>query len=98
LADANLARANLADANLAGAKIKSVIAIITRIFGGYTFHAYDTDQGVRIVAGCRNLSPAEYRAHVAKEYPDTPKAAETLAILDFIDARADAVLAVEAAA
>jgi hypothetical protein len=33
---------------------------------------------------------ADYRQHVADAYPDTPKAVETLVILDFIQARADA--------
>ena len=37
------------------------------------------------------MSAEEYRAHIANEYPDTPKAEETLAILDFIEARFKAV-------
>lgn len=45
------------------------------------------DKGDIIKAGCRFMSVDEYRAHVAKEYPGTTKAAETLAILDFIEAR-----------
>ena len=36
----------------------------------------------------RWLTPAEYRAHVADQYPDTPKAKETLAIIEFIERRA----------
>ena len=88
---ARLVGANLDDANLVGAKIKALIAVVTRINGGYTFHAYDTDQGVRIVAGCRNFSPAEYRDHVAREYPGTKKGVETLAIIAFVEERAAAL-------
>jgi hypothetical protein len=40
------------------------------------------------MAGCRWFTDAEFRAHVAVEYPDTPKAVETLAILDYIATRA----------
>ena len=91
LVGARLDGARLDGANLDGAKIKSVLAIVTRIHGGYVFHAFDTDQGVRIVAGCRNFSPAEYRDHVACEYPGTKKAAETLAIIAYVEARAVAM-------
>ena len=34
------------------------------------------------------MSPADYRLHVARAYPGTDKAEETLAILDYIDSRA----------
>ena len=37
----------------------------------------------KIVAGCRFMPIDAYAAHVAKEYPDTPKARETLRILDY---------------
>jgi len=67
------------------------MAIITRVCGDYTFAAFDTDKGVLISAGCRLLSPADYRAHVAQKYPDTEKAAETLAIIAYIEARAAAL-------
>ena len=33
------------------------------------------------------MSVEEYRAHVAEKYPGTSKAKETIAILDFIEAR-----------
>ena len=39
------------------------------------------------MAGCRWFSPAEYRAHIAAEYPGTDKAAETGRILDLIEGR-----------
>jgi len=53
--------------------------------------------GYKIKAGCRWFSDAEYRDHVAADYPDTEKAEETLAILDFIEARAEAMGISEAA-
>jgi hypothetical protein len=42
---------------------------------------------VKILAGCRWFSPAEFRDHVSEAYPDTDKATETLHILDFIEVR-----------
>jgi uncharacterized protein YjbI with pentapeptide repeats len=87
LSGTNLRDVNLSGANLSGAKIISVIARATRI-DGYEFIAFRTDKGIIIRAGCRTMSPTEYRSHVAKEYPDGDKASETLAILDYIEARA----------
>ena len=86
LAGANLAHANLAGAYLAGAKVIRKVAQIRRD-DGYEFIAFALDDGRLFVrAGCRSMTVEAFRAHVAKEYPDTPKAIETLAILDFIDA------------
>ena len=92
LARANLGGANLDGANLAGAKLDGakVIRKVAQIRrdDGYEFIAFALDDGRLFVrAGCRSMTTADFRAHVAKEYPDTPKAIETLAILDFIDAR-----------
>ena len=90
LAGANLARANLARANFAGAKIGTdtidrVIAIAHRL-DGYAFAAFKLDTGaVKIKAGCRYFTPAEFREHVAQSYPDTPKAVETLSIIEHIE-------------
>jgi len=39
----------------------------------------------KIVAGCRFLTIVDYAAHVQCKYPDTPKARETLRILDYFD-------------
>ena len=89
-----LTRANLAGANLAGALIKDEVvarlfASVQRLEDPYTFHAFELEVGgVKIMAGCRWFTLSEFTDHVAVEYPDTPKAAETLAILDFIAARA----------
>lgn len=87
LSGAHLRGAILRDADLRGAKIIRVIARATRL-DGYEFIAFDTDKGIIIRAGCRTMSPDGYRNHVAREYPDTDKAEETLAILDYIEARA----------
>jgi hypothetical protein len=40
-----------------------------------------------IKAGCRTFTAAEFRTHVARSYPDTPKARETLAIVAFLETR-----------
>ena len=86
LAGANLVGAYLAGAYLAGAKVIRKVAQIRRD-DGYEFIAFALDDGRLFVrAGCRSMTVEAFRAHVAKEYPDTPKAIETLAILDFIDA------------
>jgi uncharacterized protein YjbI with pentapeptide repeats len=87
---ADLSGANLNGANLSGHKIRIKIAQVCRD-DGYEFIAFDTDIGVMVKAGCRWFSMPDFRAHVAAQYPDTPKAAETLAILDFIDIRAAAL-------
>ena len=93
LSVADLYGANLYGANLYGARLKdseidSLIASATRL-DGYTFLALRlSDDTVKIAAGCRWMTPDEYRAHVSAEYPDTDKARETLDIIDFIERRA----------
>ncbi len=92
LRGAYLRGANLGGANLRGErKITGLIARITRIIDPYEFFAWRTDKGDFIKAGCRFMTVDEFRGHVAKEYPGTPKAEETLAILDFIESRFKAV-------
>lgn len=87
LAGAYLDGAYLAGADLAGAKIIRKVAQIRRD-DGYEFIAFALDDGrLFVCAGCRSMTVEAFRAHVAKEYPETDKAIETLAILDFIDAR-----------
>ena len=94
LAGAYLAGADLTRADLAGALIKDEVvarlfASVQRLEDPYTFHAFELEVGgVKIMAGCRWFTLSEFTDHVAAEYPDTPKAAETLAILDFIATRA----------
>ena len=90
LQDANLRGANLQDANLLGANLQGDVKIILlscRIYrnDNYVFMGFSTNAGLMIKAGCRLLSPDDYRAHIAKEYPDTPKASETLRIIKYIE-------------
>ncbi len=92
LAGADLAGADLAGALIKGEKIIRLIAIVNRLIDPYPFLAFELEAGgFKIMAGCRWFTSAEFAAHVAKEYPDTDKARETLAILDFIDDRAKAL-------
>jgi hypothetical protein len=88
LSKADLSGADLSGADLYGEKLKRLFASIQRM-DGYSFLAFELETGgVKIKAGCRWLTLPEYRAHVADEYPGTDKGAETLEILDFIEARA----------
>jgi len=93
LSGANLSGANLSGAYLSGAKINGepVTSCFARIMrdDGYGFLAFTLESGgVKIMAGCRWFTVAEFRAHVAAKYPDTAKATETLWILDAIERRA----------
>ena len=89
---ADLRGAYLSGAYLSGAKyrddtIAARIATVERM-DGYTFHLLRLENGAaKVMAGCRWLTVDKYRAHVAKEYPNTPKARETLDILDFFEKR-----------
>jgi uncharacterized protein YjbI with pentapeptide repeats len=79
-------------ANLSGDKLKRLIAHLTRIEDPYEFFAFELESGgVKVLAGCRWFTLAEYRAHVATDYPGTPKAEETLAILAYIETQAKAL-------
>jgi len=97
LSEANLRGAVLIGAVLIGADLRGAkyqddtlaarIAAADRM-DGYTFHMFRLDDGShKVMAGCRWLAIPEYRAHVAKEYPDTTKARETLDILDYFEKR-----------
>ena len=72
--------------------VKSVVARATRN-DGYEFFGWLTEKDeLMIVAGCRGPWNLErFREHVAKEYPDTTKAIETLNILNYIGTRFEAV-------
>jgi len=86
---ANLNGTNLNGANLSGEKISRIFARVQREIDPHLFVAVELEAGGhKILAGCRWFSDAEFRAHVAREYPDTDKATETLGVLDFIAARA----------
>ena len=98
LRNADLSGAVLRDAVLSGAVLRGAVLSgekITRCFArldrddGYTFLAMQLQAGgVKIAAGCRWFTLAEFRAHVASEYPGEPKAVETLWIIDAIERRA----------
>jgi hypothetical protein len=89
LRGADLRGANLSDANLSGAKVVRLLASAHRLSNPYQFFAWEREcGGVWITAGCRAMTPADYRTHVSEEYPGTDKAEETLAILDFLELRA----------
>ena len=102
LRGANLAGANLAGANLRGAYLEGadlrgakynkdiishIVARATRS-DGYESFAFATDNGIKILGGCHYFSPKEFKAHVANNYPNTPKAIETLSIIRHIEAMA----------
>jgi hypothetical protein len=69
-----------------GKVVTGLIARAARIEDAYEFFAWRTDKGDYVKAGCRFMTVAEYRAHIATDYPGTTKAEETLRILDFIEA------------
>ena len=80
---ADLSGADLRWADLSGAK--------NTLLGGqrsdgYQFYLTNTDNGWRVVAGCRNMSIAEYRKHI-KTYNDEDKEIETKLILNHLAAR-----------
>ncbi len=99
---ARLDRASLVGARLGLFTIKSCIARATRS-DGYEFICWLTDKGVVIKAGCQTKEGTDaYRAHIKANYANRHNGealtAETLAILDFFDARTKHVTAIAEAA
>ena len=96
LGGANLWGANLRGADLRGADLSRGLAIVqgpTRS-DGYFFSMRVCCLGDHVVvAACRSFTIEQYRQHVAENYPNTSKAAETLAILDFLQVRRDQIFA-----
>ena len=93
---ARLDRASLIGASIGDTKVKNIVARVTRS-DGYEFMTWQTEAGeILITAGCRTMHGTDaYREHVksySRRENGTALAAETLAILDYIDARAKAVL------
>ncbi len=91
ISGADISGANLRGASLWGAdQIAHIVTRVTRS-DGYEFIGFKLAAGgIFIRAGCCSMTLAEYRAHIASKYPDTPKARETTDILDFIEKRAEA--------
>ena len=91
---ADLRGADLRGANLRGAKYggDTLAAYVTsadrRDYEFRLFHIADGSH--KVMAGCRWMTISDYRAHVAAEYPDTDKARQTLAILDYFEKRIEA--------
>ena len=99
LAGANLWRADLGGADLRGANLwradlgsDTLAAYVTSVDrGDYEFRLFHlADGSAKVMAGCRWMTILDYRAHVAAGYPDTDKARETLAILDYFEKRIEA--------
>ena len=91
LLGANLERANLFGASVGEDRIERVFASVPRLTDPHVFYGFELfGGGYKILAGCRWYTRAQYLAHVAVRYADTPKGEETLAILAFIDDRAKA--------
>jgi hypothetical protein len=90
LSGANLSRADLSGADLSGATwgdSRFPLALTQRFVAPYQFICWS--DGV-VTAGCRSFTVQAYRQHVAADYPGTPKAAETLRILDYFEAALNA--------
>jgi uncharacterized protein YjbI with pentapeptide repeats len=92
LVGASLVGANLVGASLVGASLdgKAVHALLGRVTrnDGYEFLLWQFRDGSHVIkAGCRTYTIERFRGHVAAQYPDTDKARETLAILDYLERR-----------
>ena len=90
LVGANLRGANLRGANLRGAKwgFAQPVARATRTNDEHEFFLWRSLWGGHAIkAGCRLMSLTEYREHIESKYPDSAKAKETGAILDYFEAR-----------
>lgn len=99
LREANLSEADLRWADLRGAylngatiggdKLSRLLARATRLDGHEFFLIALQEGSPKIKAGCRWMTIVEYRDHVARMYPDTNQARETLRILDYFQATAE---------
>ena len=84
---ASLNRASLNHASLTMEhKAEALVARATRVIEPYEFFLWATDNGPLIRAGCRTMTPAEYRARITGDSYDAAKRAETARILDYFDA------------
>ena len=96
LGGADLRGADLGGADLGGAYLRGCKdnpqAVLEQLAGrasrsdGYEFLIFrSTDLGNIIRAGCRTFTLEEFRAHVASEYAGSPKAEETIRILNYLE-------------
>ena len=88
LSGADLSGASLSGASLSGASLNCAKAVIrvgpTR--DGWEFFGVKHDACVMIKAGCRWFTAADARDHWTKTRAGTPRGAERLRFVDFIDA------------
>ena len=92
LSYSNLSDCNLSDCNMRGCNLSysnlsdcNGLIYISQRSDGYQFFATYRDDKWLIQAGCRLLSPAEYRTHT-EFYSCQKKRAETLLLIDFAEA------------
>lgn len=86
---ADLSGADLSGATIGGDKLSHLLARAARL-DGHEFFLFALQEGSpKIKASCRWMTIDDYRDHVARMYPDTDKAKETLRILDFFQATAE---------
>ena len=84
LTGADLSGADLSSADLRGDKLAACVTSADRV--DYEFRLFRLADGShKVLAGCRWMTVDAYRAHVAREYPETDKARRTLGILDYFE-------------
>ncbi|MGJ5032322.1 pentapeptide repeat-containing protein [Bradyrhizobium sp. HKCCYLS2038] len=94
LSCANLSRANLSRADLSGADLYGANLSCANLSGqpivdgglrsdGYRFLLTNfKDEGLRVKAGCRNLTPVDARAHWNNTRGETQLGAESIALVE----------------
>ncbi|MDF1685331.1 MAG: pentapeptide repeat-containing protein [Parvibaculaceae bacterium] len=82
LEGADLEYADLEGASIGSHTLKRFIGQASRDIDPYCFFCFETQQGQPLIrAGCRTMLVDEYYAHIEAQYPNTPKAEATKAIL-----------------
>ena len=82
----DLTKAYLSEAVINADKLDRILARATRVSDGHEFFLFALQDGPpKIKAGCRWMTIADYRAHVAANYSFTAKARETLKILNYCE-------------
>jgi hypothetical protein len=96
ISGSDLSGSDLSGSNLSGSDLSNGLAIVQgpARSDGYHFSLRACCIGEHtIVAGCRNFTIDQFKAHVAANYPNTPKATETLAIIAFLEVRLEQIFA-----